>query len=1181
MSGRNWTPAQKNAIEAETGTLLVSAAAGSGKTSVLVERIVRKLTRFPSPVSPSSLLVVTFTNAAAAEMRSKIYTRISELMHSSVGGKSAFSSLLSHLDEMNVCTMDSFCIKLVREYFHACGVSSDFTMLDGGENKILKAQTAADVVEDIFAEYPEKASSLAKLFQHGRTDDKLIEAIIDLSDFSMSEPEPDKWLDGVTALYNETPPDRSEWGKIISDEVYEGIKEMTRLASVCLYELETCPVIYEYKNVKAIFHSLYDACERAGELFPALSWDEKRSLIENTADAVNDEMKFIAPKGYANDPVKVACASRREMIKKYFRETAPNLMCASEEEHLEDVRRLKPDAELLILAVKRFNKELLDRKREQNAYDFSDILHFALKLLYDPSAPDGKTESARELTERFSEILIDEYQDTNRAQDMLFSCLSKNGGNLFTVGDVKQSIYRFRLASPEIFIEKSDSFPPFDGKAERSKIVLSNNFRSRKGILASVNYMFGAVMSKQCGEIEYGEDERLFPPPETENEPTGTDFAMHFVVDGSGIADEAEYMAKLIKKTVLAGTEVHTGGAVRKAEYGDFCILLRSAKNNSSVISSILRKHGIPVSIEAKDGFFSSAEIRLAMSLLHVVDNPSADVHLLAVMLSPLFGFTPDDAAKIRLDTANEVPDRTGLWGRAVYLADRGNPLCRELKNTVVELRRDISVKTAGQAVRTVFERTGIISVMGASSDGELRRSNLRRIISMAETYSVDPSRTLGAFIRYLDALCEGGANVKRAGGFGTGSVRIMTMHSSKGLEFPFVLIAGIQKRFNDRELSEVLVTEHTLGVGLKVREPSQLKSYSTLSSTAVSLLKKRASRSEELRILYVAMTRAKEKLFIISSGDIAKSTADINAVSPLAKPVSPYVVNQSASFYKWFILAFMHHPDAYCLRNDEVEIIPADFPAEFLLVTSEKTEEEQPSDEKSAEADEALTREICERMTLNYRYAAISSSLAKHTASTLHAERFSPEFFGDRLPSFLGKNGVSAADIGTATHRFLQYCDFDAAKTDIEAEKARLTAAGRITEEQAGCLDGEAVRDFVSGTLADEIRNADTVYREKRFTVAESVCDIEHGVSEEFRDEKTVVIGKIDLCFIKNGEAVIIDYKTDAVTDENVLVNRYREQLKLYSSAAERILGCVVSRCILYSLKGRKAIEVPKELLN
>lgn len=1179
MSEKKWTPAQSDAINADSGTLLVSAAAGSGKTAVLVERTVRLLTRDEAPVKPSELLIVTFTNAAAAEMRSRVYSRISELMHADGADRRFFTALLSHLDEMNVCTMDAFGIKLVRENFHICGVSPDFTLLDGGESEILKKKTAADVAETVFADFPEQAASLAKLFYFGRTDEKLIKAIIDLSDFSMAEPDPETWLDGVTALYSEQSPDESEWGKIIADEVKAGLDEMRSLAKKNVEDIMTVPEIYTYKNVADIFNSVSDICTHAAENFGKLPWDEKIGLLTKTSQRLHELPRLTVPREFTKDPTKLACAAVREYIKSFFDKTVPKLMCATAAEHLDDIRRLTPDAKLLITAVKRLNAELLRRKKELNSYDFSDVLHFALGLLHDPDAPDGKTDAARLLSERFYEVLIDEYQDTNRAQDMLFSCLSKNGENMFTVGDVKQSIYRFRLASPEIFIEKSENYPPYDGKAVRSKIVLKNNFRSRNGILNAVNYVFGTVMSKECGEIAYDDSERLSPPPGKENEPPTADFEMH-IVDSDAVEDEAEYTARLISDVLSSGATVNRGTEnERKADYGDFCILLRNAKNTSSLFSAALRRHGIPVTVEAKDGFFEAAEVRLAVSLLQTADNPSNDVALLAVMMSPLFGFSADEAAKVRLETADAVPEKTSLWGRISLLAENGNERCREMRDTVRGFRRDSSMQTAGRAVRAIFDAVGLLSVMGALSDGELRRANLRRIISLADDYSVDPSRTLGAFVRYVDALRTNGASIKRAGGSSGGCVRIMTVHGSKGLEFPFVIIAGVTKKFNDRELDEVLVTEHTLGVGLRVREPSEVKSYPTLSSTALCILKKRANRSEELRILYVAMTRAREKLYVVAA-DSLDGADKINALSSAAEPLSPYLAQHVGNRFEWLLYAFMHHPDAHCLRSGTVEVIPADFPAVFKTVSPDSSTEPPDKKEEKAVPDETLVSKLEEQMKLKYDCLPAASALAKHTASTLHTESFSPEFFGDKSPAFLDRRGLSPAETGTATHLFLQYCDFDGAKADTEKEKARLVAAGRLTPAQADCLDCGAVKAFTESVLFDEIKNADKVYREKRFTVSESICALDRSIPARFADERTVVIGKIDLIYIKDGKAVIVDYKTDTVTDENVLINRYREQLALYARAAERTLKCRVSRCIIYSLKGRKAIDAPADTL-
>lgn len=1181
MSERVWTPSQKDAIEADTGSLLVSAAAGSGKTAVLVERIVRLLTKVEPPVAPSELLVVTFTNAAAAEMRSRIYTAISGLMRGSNGEKRAqLAAILPRLDEMNVCTMDAFGIKLVRENFHACGVQSDFTILDNGESDILKKETAADTVESVFAEFPEKAASLAKLFQKGRTDDKLIEAVTDLSDFSMSEPDPDGWLDGVTAYFTENSPNESVWGKIIADEVYEGLCEMKNLARRSIEELEGVPSLYSYGSVKDIFNSLYSITENAVNKFMSVPWDEKIKILSVSHESIKELPSFTAPRGMSKDPVKLACAARRKTVSDFFEKTAPKLMCTDEAGHRDDVRRLKPDAELLILTVKRFNEELLRRKKEMNKYDFADILHFALDILCDKKT-HGKTPTAEYLSEQLHEILIDEYQDTNRAQDMLFSCLSKDGKNLFTVGDVKQSIYRFRLASPEIFIEKSETYPPYDGKSDCSKIVLKNNFRSKKGVLAAINYMFDFVMSKKCGEIDYNDDERLCPPPGTENVPIDPDFEMHIIDKDGKIEGEAAYTASLIESLVSSGAAVKDKeGNLRKAGYGDFCILLRSAKNRSSVFSQALRRRNIPVSVEAKDGFFETAEIRLAVSLLHIIDNPLNDVSLLAVMLSPLFGFTPEDAARVRIDTEDALAPETGLWARVCLLAENGDEMCIRLKTVTDRLRRVSSLENAGQAVRSAFDETEIIPVMGALSDGELRRANLRRLMSMAESYSVDSSRTLGAFVRYLDALAANDASVKRASGSDGGSVRIMTMHGSKGLEFPFVIISGFPSKFNDTDTKDTLVTEHSLGVGLKIREPELVKSYDTLSSTAVKILKKRANRSEELRILYVAMTRARDKLFVVASADTEKMS-ELNALSPSASPVSPYLIKNAKNPFSWFVYAYMHHPDAYCLRKGEIETKAADFPAVFKTVSLPDETENGAAAEISAEPDREITAGLCDRMRLAYAYLPAAGALSKHTASTLKAERFSPEFFGDKMPSFLGKGGVTPTEIGTATHLFLQYCDFDAAKTDICAERERLVVSGRLSREQADSIDTQAIESFVNSPLADEIKNADAVYREKRFTIAESICALDPSLPHEFSGEKTVIIGKIDLCFVKDGAAVIVDYKTDTVTDENVLVNRYREQLSLYVRAAEKILGCRAQRCVLYSLKGRKSIDVPRYALD
>lgn len=1172
MADVKWTPEQQNAINADSGTILVSAAAGSGKTAVLTERIVRLLTREDNPVRPSELLVVTFTNAAAAEMRSRISSKILKKMKEPGADRKMFAGILSRLDEMNVCTMDSFCIKLVKERFNECGIMPDFTIFDESESAVLKRRIAAEAVDRMFDENPEKANSLSKLFQYGRTDDKLISVIMDLSRFASSAPVPNDWIDGVLRHFTEQSPNESIWGKIICDEIYAGLTLMNDLAALNeKTAAEREELAGKASECCVYMHAITkEACEK----FNTLSWDDKIRLIDECNDKISHLPTFSVSKKYTYAPVKLAAAARHSYIKDFFKKNVYDLMCCSESEHADDINRLRPDAELLIETVKKYNDTLLEEKKQINTFDFSDILHFALKLLYDPASPDKKTEAARELSKGFKEILIDEYQDTNKAQDTLFYCLSQNGENMFLVGDVKQSIYRFRMASPELFIEKSENYPYYDGKEKKSKIFLKNNFRSSNGVLNAVNFMFDRLMSKKCGEIDYNEDERLCPAPGKENEPSTADFEMH-IVDDNSVEAEAEYIAAFIKQK-KEELLVPDGDNMRPARWGDFCILMRSAKTDSVTFSKILRDNGIPVDIDSKTGFFESSEVRLAVSLLHAVNNPTDDVYLLAVMLSPVFGMTPEDAAKIRIETKDTLPDDARLWARVRYLAEAGDEQCMSIKSLLSSLRRVCSLMSAGEAVRFIFDAVGLKTSVKALSDGELRRNAIESLQDMADRYSDDSTKTLGGFVRYIDELKKSGASVKVTGKGETDSVKIMTMHGSKGLEFPFVILARATKKFNDTDTRDILVTDQNLGLGIKVREPEQIKSYKTLSSVAVSLYKKRSQRSEELRVLYVAMTRAKQKLYMISAcpSKYGANLSLYNALCPENSAVNPYFVYNASSSYDWFMYSFIHHHDAYSLREECTEYSPDTFPAVFKIDSPAVTENTDEEPVEEAQANPETVERLIDRMSLDYRFLPTSNALAKHTASTLHAERFSPEYFGEAVPEFIS-GGVSAAEKGTVTHLFMQYCDFANAKISLEDEKQRLVNCARLTPEQAELIDNNAVNAFLNSDLYNSIMSADKVFREKRFTIAESIRDFDSSIPQEFADEKTVIIGKIDLCYVKNGEAVIVDYKTDAVTDDNILSARYREQMLVYIKAVEKTLHYKVKDCVLYSLKGRKTVRI------
>lgn len=1168
MSQRKWTEAQHNAVYADSGTLLVSAAAGSGKTSVLVERIVRKLTQEENPVAPSQLLVVTFTNAAAAEMRSRINKRIFEKMNEEPNGRHEYFALLSRLDEMQVCTMDAFCLKLVKENSHRLGIEADFRILDTAEEDRLKKQICVLVSEKRFEENYETFEPLTRMFEAGRNDKAFIDTVISLANFAVSEPDPERWLRDINANFTHGDIEKSVWGKCIREEALFSLHyclELSDAANADIGEDEELEA-----KLAEIFTFDRQQLDYAYEKVESGAWDEKKEAIQKAFLNIKGK-RFPTIKGYALNPSKLAAQKKRDKYKKVLEKTL-ELFCCTKEENRDDIDALSGIVTELTDTVLEYNRRLLEEKKEMSAYSFSDISHFALSLLYAPENKDGKTELARELTESFSEILIDEYQDTNRAQDMLFSCLSRDGNNMFLVGDVKQSIYRFRLASPEIFMEKCNTFPYYDGKAERSKIILSENFRSRKGILDGVNFVFSSLMSPECGEMEYNEDERLNYPASF---PQSEDVNLFCTFAEAGSFPEAEIEARIIAKEIkekIEKTNAESPSENEKIKPSDFCVLLRSKGTSLSALVKELKAVGLPVSSEAAEAFFERSEIKMVMSYLNVIDNPLRDTCLLAVLLSPIFGFSPDEAARLRIKYGR----KKSLYSCVCLAAEDGDEKCRNVSSKLSYFKKLSSGNPTDILLREIYADTALLYTVGAMPDGKARKANLITLLEMAEKSS-EYRTSLGSFLRYTEEIRENSSTVSASSG--TDGVRIMTMHKSKGLEFPFVYIAGASKKFNKNDIRSNLIANHNYGVGIKRREAQELKCYDTLSSTAVKLDTERANMSEELRIYYVAMTRAKRELHIVCASEkMREKLEEKEYLLSNMKNIPAYAVRNASTPSEWLMMCFLRHPDAQSIRfvtpNRTVPENKAVF--EYIDSPIERTAVEVENEE--VQPDTELVAKIGENVSFKYKWEEISNVLSKHTASSLNEEHFDPVGFGKSVPGFMFAKKLSPTDIGTATHRFLQFCDFNACKKDIVGEIDRLEQKGRISQKQAECVDVSAIKAFFDSEEFRRIENAQNVYREKQFTLSKSICELDVTLPQDYKDEKTVIIGKTDLIFIEYGQAVIVDYKTDNIKDINVLADRYKMQMRIYIEAVQKSMGVKVKECILYSLTLKEAISLKSE---
>lgn len=1174
----DFTVDQKKAIEAESGTLLVAAAAGSGKTSVLTQRIIRKLTG-ENPVSPDSLLVVTFTRAAAAEMKDRVYKKLSKMIADAPGfeKRSELEHIRSRLADMNVSTMDSFCMNVVKTYYHKLGIDAEIDIMDPGEAEILRRQTADSLLESLLSQDKDRVELLASAFSKTGTDNGINDVILSVSNFSQSEPEPAKWIDSLSVSYRPDG-DISTWTNVIRNEIDSRFDYMQELLGDCrMLVADVFPekhMIALAEHINTVRSYLYGYRE-----IGQAPWDEYRRRVIEICDGFNS-VKFPILRNACE--TKDIIKAKRDVVKGIVSGIS-SLFVASSEEHSEDMQALYPVVCALSQTVNEFNELLLEVKKKKHCYEFGDIMHFALELLYDSSSPDGKTDIAREYGSHFSEILIDEYQDTNAAQDALFTALSKGDGeNMFTVGDVKQSIYSFRLANPAIFNEKCNKYPYYDGNEIKSKILLKENFRCREGIVDAVNFVFSSLMSREVGDLNYDEDARLnfgakfYEEAEKKVTP---DVCFHLINGSEKAAAEAEYIAQDIKKRLETDRVLTRDGVLRRACPGDFAILVRSMTDTGEIYKKVFEKYGLNVVASKGGKLYDFAEIRLLLSMLKAIDNPGDSVAVTAVAMSQFFGFTPDDLALIKTTLKKAGRKKAGIYAGANMLAESGNRKCRNLVDKLSYFRRLAEGEGVSSLLRDIDAEFSFSDSCLAMESGEIRYNNIMLFIENAEAAEGRGVKTPGAFAKYVDSLREIEGDMKSAAsGGGENSVRIITVHNSKGLEYPFVYIANLGKRFNKSDVNASVLLSHSHGIGLKRREKDKLKFYETLPFIALKLIKEREFVSEEMRIYYVALTRARENLIIVCSSDNAmKKCADIESKLPEDGPIPAQFIMNCAGADSWFISVFARHENGRVLRVHSHRTEEKCGRAEITVGALAEEETAGFKTEKiSVPADERLLSEIDKRASYVYPRAEIASRLSRYTASTTEEKHFSKQKFTRKKPAFLNPDGaLTGTEKGTATHAFMEFCDFENCITDIEGEIERVRNDGKISEAQAKGLDRNAILGFVKSDVYNLVREADEIYRERRFFVNIPLGDADPAVSDEFRDEPVVIIGQLDLLLIKDGKATIIDYKTDRTESAQLLVERYRSQMQTYINAVELSTEIPVERCIIYSLTASDFAEI------
>lgn len=1173
---RNWTEGQLDAIRARGGTLLVSAAAGSGKTAVLVQRVIERITDASNPTDADRLLVVTFTKAAAAEMRGRISVEISRMLEAD-----PFNTRLQRqqllLSRAHISTIDSFCSDLVRQNFFKLGLSPDIRVLEESEISVLRSEAADETLEEFYEKGDSAFYAFVESFASGRDDAGIANTVSRLYDFVRSHPFPERWLKEKEALY-ETPVGAAQtiWGKTIlsfEEDATAYCISVTKDSLALMGEDESILAAYgdAFRSDLAGLKALQLAVQ-------ADDWDHVLSISSNFT-----YQKLKSLRGRSDDPLKNRVTAARKEVKSTVGKLA-GLLSAPDEQCREDIARLCPIVKELFEVTRRFSQILDQKKSERHAADFSDLEHWALQLLVKETKTGfERTPEAAELSASFDEIMVDEYQDTNETQDMIFRAVSRDESNLFMVGDVKQSIYRFRQAMPQIFLRRRAEFPIYDRQKDiyPACVVLDKNFRSRSGVTDAVNFVFHQLMSKQTGELDYTKSEELVPAADypSNNEPAAEldilDLSACEDEDKDVIQAESQRIAELIMNVMDGTPKITEKGVLRPAIYRDFCILLRSANRPAHEYVRELTALGIPAWADTAGGFFEAYEVGIALSLLRVIDNPVQDIPLLSVMMSPIYGFTADDMAKIRLRA------RSGrLYPAVAGAAKDGNARSAEFLNQMENFRVLSAAMPSDRLIRTVFEKTGFFDLVQAMPNGELRLANLRLLLEYAKKYESSGYNGLTGFLRFLDRMQRSRGDLSAASALTEAAnvVRVMSIHHSKGLEFPVCIVAGCARQFN-RESPGVLLHPE-LGLGARLKEERGVR-YNTMPRAAVALELERDDMSEELRVLYVAMTRAKEKLILLATlKDAEKTLGRLASRLTREDRLQPYVVRSASSISDWLLLCALRHPDGKTLRDfagaSEEIVVPAKEKWDIRLIHPRKEEEPEKDLEEIPEAspNEALEEKIAANLDYVYPYAELNGICAKAAASELAAQKFSAQYAATSRPAFLSEKGLTPAERGTALHAYMQFADYGTASADPQKELDRLVAEKYLTQAQAQAVDLSRAAAFFASPVMKRILASPHYEREFRFTVEIPAGRVKPDLPPPLNKEQVILQGAADLVFEENNGLILVDFKTDHTKDLQALWERYREQLELYRIALECCTGKKVTQCMLYSFYLNREIQ-------
>ncbi|MGB2993928.1 MAG: helicase-exonuclease AddAB subunit AddA [Paenisporosarcina sp.] len=1217
-----WTDAQWRSIFAEGRDVLVSAAAGSGKTAVLIERLIQKMIRTTNPVDVDELLVVTFTNASAAEMRH----RMAEALEKELIKDPSSSHLrrqLSLLNKAQISTLHSFCLSIVKQYAYVLDLDPGFRLANEAEAALIRDDVLADVLETAYkADNPEEIYRLVDSFTTDR-DDQLIETLVEkLHGAASVHPEPKKWLLSIPVGYD------------VPSEVQ--IDELPFIDALKLTIQHTLEEAYAMTEEMRQF-----ALQPAGPAPYATTVEQDQQLIAEGIRRISTQswqstfdyfqtLKFataarIPKETYDEDLIQKA-KDKRDQLKKRVNGIKDSYFTRTPARLLDEMRLMHPILKTLVDLTLTYGEQYRLAKSERGLVDFSDLEHFALQIL--TTEENGQlipSNIAEDVMAQYKEVLVDEYQDTNRLQETILQIVKSGteaNGNMFMVGDVKQSIYRFRLAEPMLFLAKYLMFTT-EALDTGVKIDLNANFRSRPEVLHATNFIFSQIMGERVGEIEYDEAAALKPGapyPDQQSTVELTLLSQQQEEEEEELADddgevneeiqeleelkksqwEARYIIGKIRKLMNDQTMVVDAWTKieRPLEYRDIVILMRSM-TWSADLTEEFKQAGIPLYANLSKGYFDALEVMIMLNTLRIVDNPYQDIPLASVLRAPFVGLTESELSHIRLSAPKE-------------------PFYEALKNFVRSGGSGIDPQTAEKLQRfflhyeewrnlarrgsladliwRIYMDTHYYEMVGAMPGGKQRQANLRALHDRALSYEKSSFRGLFRFLRFIDRMKKRGDDLgtARAMSEKENVVRLMTIHSSKGLEFPYVFIAGLGRDFNQMDFNELYLFDQTFGLAVKAVDPDKRIAYTSLPFLAMKEKKQLELKSEEMRVLYVAMTRAKEKLMLVATVKDAQKSIDkwVDIAQSSGDRLPEYVRSRAKGFLDWIGPAVARHPDFSLWQGQPHTGLQHPSKWSFETIYVEDLREVFVESQSPKDTDETIAKvvstemmdEIERRFNAVYPFERSINKRSKQSVSELKRldqlrKEEEPEFFRPsqvqqaiksvyKRPAFLqqGEKRLTSAEIGTAMHTAMQHVEMnlDSSKESIEAFVQQLADKQLLTSNEASAIKIDALRAFLQSPLAARVRQAKQLLREVPFT---------YGLTDD--DGDTQILQGIADCLFQeaDGEWVLLDYKTDRIkgvliTEASIvreMQHRYGLQLSLYKQAIEHILAITIKEKILY----------------